>query len=153
MQAGGGAVGEGEGEENAEVDTLPSAVPNLELDPRTLRSWPELKSRAGHLIEWATLAPQAFLKYKSWYEENMTRTSKLWSTMKWTSHPKSRQNSTIIIISEIFLLLGYSQEVTPNPKICVYHSFLFGRIDLPYRQIFPILFGLTFVGVFKMVTY
>ena len=28
-----------------------------ELDPMTLRSWPELESRVGHLMDWATQVP------------------------------------------------------------------------------------------------
>lgn len=46
---------EGEGE-NRPSDSPLSVEPDSGLDPKTLRSWPELKSRVGCLIDWVTQA-------------------------------------------------------------------------------------------------
>ena len=40
--------------ENPQVHPLLSVDPEAGLNPRTLRSWPELKSRVSHLTNWAT---------------------------------------------------------------------------------------------------
>ena len=37
-----------------------SAEPSVGLDLMTLKLWPELKSRAGRLTDWATQEPQDF---------------------------------------------------------------------------------------------
>ena len=54
-QGRGGA--EGEGKRESQADLMLSMVPNLGLDLMTLRSWPRLKSRVGHLTDWATQEP------------------------------------------------------------------------------------------------
>ena len=51
-EAEGGTEGEGQ------ADSMLSAEPNVGLDPTTLRSWTEPKSREGHLANWVTQAPQ-----------------------------------------------------------------------------------------------
>lgn len=38
--------------ENPQADSALNAQPNVELDPRTLRSWPESKLRAGYSTDW-----------------------------------------------------------------------------------------------------
>ena len=50
-QVGGGEEGE------SQVDSMPSREPNMGLNPITLRSGPELKSRVGRSTCCATLAP------------------------------------------------------------------------------------------------
>ena len=44
---------EGEGQ----ADSVLNLEPNAGLDPKTLRSWPQQKSRVGHSINWATQVP------------------------------------------------------------------------------------------------
>jgi len=44
---------ETEGEREPQAGSTPSADPNVGLDPMTPRSWPELRSRVGRLINWA----------------------------------------------------------------------------------------------------
>ena len=51
-ELGGGAEKEGEREHQA--DSSLSAEPDMGLDPRTLRSWPEPKAGVRCLIHWAT---------------------------------------------------------------------------------------------------
>ena len=52
-----------EGRRERERETIPSrlpavsAQPNAGLDPTTLRSWPEQKSRVGCLTNWVTQVP------------------------------------------------------------------------------------------------
>ena len=53
--AGGGA--KGEGEQESQAGSTPSAEPDTGLNPTTLRSWPELKSWVGCFTNWATQAP------------------------------------------------------------------------------------------------
>lgn len=53
----GGRGVEGEGERESQADFMPSAEPNMRLDPTTLRSWPEPKSRVGCLTERHLGAP------------------------------------------------------------------------------------------------
>ena len=45
---------------------MPSAELNLRLDFRTMRSCLELKSRVGHLTNWATQVPLAFIFNNTW---------------------------------------------------------------------------------------
>ena len=47
---------EGEGEREPQADSPLSTEPNLELNPRTLKSWPEPKSRVRCLTSWDTQA-------------------------------------------------------------------------------------------------
>lgn len=44
---------EGEGEQSPQADSPMSRQPNMELNPRTSRSWPESKSRFRHPTDWA----------------------------------------------------------------------------------------------------
>ena len=48
-------------ERESQAGSMPSTEPNMGLDLMTLRSWPELKSRVGHLTKWATQARTLFL--------------------------------------------------------------------------------------------
>ena len=43
---------------------MPNVEPNVGLELMTLRSRPELKSRAKHLTDWATQVPQDLLFFK-----------------------------------------------------------------------------------------
>ena len=48
----------GAGEEQA--DSMLSTEPNMGFNIMTLRSWPEPKSRVGHLARWGTHAPPVY---------------------------------------------------------------------------------------------
>ena len=50
-------MGDTERERERESSNRLPVEPNTELDPRTLRSWPEPKSRASRLTDWATQGP------------------------------------------------------------------------------------------------
>lgn len=50
-------VAERERGKKSQEDSLVSALPNMALDPMTLRSRPEPKPRAGHLTSGDTLVP------------------------------------------------------------------------------------------------
>ena len=52
-----GAGAGAEKEKNPQADSL-SVESDVGMDPRTLKSWPELKSRVRHLSNWATQVPQ-----------------------------------------------------------------------------------------------
>ena len=49
--------GQRERETESQADSLLSTEPATGLDPTTLRSWPEPKSRVSHLTDWGTQAP------------------------------------------------------------------------------------------------
>ena len=51
---------EREGGRESQADSFLSTEPHWELDPRTLRSWPELKSRVSHSANSATQTPFFF---------------------------------------------------------------------------------------------
>ena len=48
-----------------QADFLLRMEPPTDLDPTTLRSWPELKSRVGCLTNWATQMPLCFCLLKT----------------------------------------------------------------------------------------
>ena len=49
--------GDGQRERNPQADSALSREPNVELSPRTWRSWPEQKSRVRCSTDWATQVP------------------------------------------------------------------------------------------------
>ena len=51
MQTGGGTGAQKEREKEKQADAPQSVEHDAGLDPRTLRSWPEPKSRVGHLTD------------------------------------------------------------------------------------------------------
>ena len=93
-RGGGGAEGEGQ------ADSMLSMKPDARLNPMTLRSWPELKSRIKHSVYWAT---QACLKLSldvgEWYrlevlEERSEYSGKHLALIFPSSLPRKRNRET-----------------------------------------------------------
>jgi len=103
--------GRGRGREReSQADSALSVEPDKGLDLTSLRSWPEPKSRAGCLTDWATQAPhclrQSFKlmpKMKScphFFSKSKTLTSK----SRWVRPCFSSQGSTAIHIINVSCL-------------------------------------------------
>ena len=73
--AGVGAEREGR-RESQEGSTLSAQSPTWGQNPRTVRSWPELKPRVGHSTDWATWAPQF----------NLLKICQKLSSREWSCH-------------------------------------------------------------------
>ena len=74
-----------------EASSLQRREPHLRLDPRTLGSWPELKSRVGRSTDRATQVPQEdrFVKLSCPVESETTQMNWLWRSLTnwpWTRH-------------------------------------------------------------------
>ena len=79
--------GKGRGKQ---ADSPLSMGSHAKLDPRTLRSWPELKSRVRHLTDWATQEPLKWLILKCKFYHNKSKVeTKLkmtrWAETDWSS--------------------------------------------------------------------
>ena len=85
-----------------------STEPDMGLKTRTARSWPEPKSRAGHLTDWATQAPLAI--YHQWRCDPTLRFPKFTSTvMPLASQPLPKYTKQASTESSLRLLTCFMQ--------------------------------------------
>ena len=72
MWAGGGTHEE---RKNPQADSPMSVEPNAGLHPRTLRTWPEWKSRVRWSTYWTSQAPQLFSRFKIMFLQTLLQLS------------------------------------------------------------------------------
>ena len=127
----GWAEREGERESQAGSPLLAQS-PTWGLIPRTIRSWPELKSRVGHLTNWATQAPQDcyfLLTNRSLYYWGMTffipgniHCSEIYFAWYWQNH----SNFLLISVSMAYLFhcfaCNFSVSLYLKCVFCMQHT-------------------------------